>query len=124
MRTKIINCLNGIWAAFILMAWFMTSDSMVADTSKGEHIEQWQYTLFGLLAGVLCGIPQIGFNWIQSGHPWNNDKGEILRAMILGVITCVTLSFLNPAAAWYWYGGIILLFNLALWKWGGKIFKA
>jgi len=115
MRTNLINCLNGLWAALIIVFVFKGSESM-------EGVEQWQYT-FGCTAfGVLGCLPQFGFNWLQSGHTWENDKAEILRALIAGVVSACILSFV-AVGNWMWISAIlVLLFNLALWKWGGKIF--
>jgi len=115
MRTKIINCLNGIWAALIIVFVFKGSESM-------QGVEQWQYTVGCSLFGVLAALPQFGFNWLQSGHTWANDKTEILLAGVAGVISGFILSFL-AAGSWMWITAAgILLFNLALWKLGGKIF--
>jgi len=115
MRTKLINCLNGVWVALIIVFVFKGSESM-------QGVEQWQYTVGCSLFGVLSALPQFGFNWLQSGHTWANDKAEILRAAITGVISALILSFL-PADSWMWVSAIfVLLFNLVLWKWGAKIF--
>ena len=117
MRTKIINCLNGLWAALLIVFVFKGSESM-------EGVEQWQYTLGCTLFGILGAIPQFGFNWLQSGHTWANDKYEILRAGLACMSACFVLSFI-AVGGWMWISAIlVLLFNLALWKWGGKIFKA
>jgi len=115
MRTKIINCLNGLWAALLIVFVFKGSESM-------QGVEQWQYTVGCSLFGVLAALPQFGFNWLQSGHTWANDKQEIIRALISGVVAAFVLSFV-AVGRWMWIASIlILLFNLALWKWGGKIF--
>jgi len=109
-RTDLVNHLNGIWPALI-GCYILKSDSTM------QGVELWQFVLGCTAFGILAFIPQFGFNWLQTGHTWKNDKGEIKRALIAGVVSGFVLSFI-PVGEWMWKASLVgLAIAIILWKW-------
>jgi len=117
-RTDLVNYLNGVWPVLFGVCLIMTSETM-------QGVAFWQKAFVCVFGGALVSIvPQFGFNWLQTGHSWANDKGEIIRAFKGGWVT-IFICLFSPVGNWMWISAAIILpVNIVLWKWGGKIFKA
>jgi len=124
-RAELVNYIFGVWPTLIACYIFKaTALSGVPLYPFFASVGGWQHFLGCLLMGMLGTLPQVVFNWGQSGHTWKNDTSEIKRAFIGAMVTALALVFVENLPAWIWMLGVILFVaDLLLWD-ARKVWKA